>query len=93
MGHPSPDGRIRREYGSVKAALKYCVEMRMNKGQAAEFLGIDRATLRERAARFSIEFPCGYATRDMTLTREINRERMAQGNKNGTRGGRRRWQK
>lgn len=88
----NPDLRIKQEYGSVKAALKYCVGMNMNKSQAAEFLGIDRSTLRERASRFKVQFPCGYATRDTTLASEINRERMIAGNKAGTMGGRRRWQ-
>lgn len=89
----NPDMRIKQEYGSVKAALEYCVGMNMNKCQAAEFLGIDRSTLRERASRFKVQFPCGYATRDTTLAAEINRERMIAGNKAGTMGGRRRWAK
>jgi hypothetical protein len=89
MGSVAPDFRLREEYGSTKKALEYCVKMNMNKTQAAEFLGIDRKVLRERADRFCVEFPCGYKTRDMTLTKEINRERMIRCNHNGTMGKRR----
>ena len=46
MSHPNPDIRLKREFGGVKAALSYCVEMNMNKTQAAEFLGISERTVR-----------------------------------------------
>lgn len=91
MNYPNPDIRLKENFGSVKAALLYCVNMHMNQTQAAEFLEIDRKTLRERATRFKIKFPCGYKTMDRTLIREVNRERMIAGNRDGTMGGRRRW--
>lgn len=90
MGSVAPDFRLRKEYGSVKAALLYCVDMNMNKTQAAKFLEIDRRVLRERAKRYEVEFPCGYATRDMTLVKEVNRERVTAANYAGTMGRRRR---
>ena len=90
MGSVAPDFRLRKEYGSVKAALLYCVEMNMNKKQSADFLNIDIRVLRNRAARHRIDFPCGYATRDMTLTNEVNRERVIAANRAGTMGRRRR---
>jgi hypothetical protein len=89
MGSVAPDFRLRQEYGSVKAALLYCVDMNMNKTQAAKFLGIDRRVLRERANRLRVDFPCGYATRDLTLPNEINRKRLIEANHNGTMGKRR----
>ena len=85
------DDRLKSEYGGVKIALEYCVAMNMNKSQAALFLGIDRSTLRERAKRFNVTFPCGYKTRDMSLANEINGQRMTAGNRNGSTGARRRW--
>lgn len=90
MGSVSPDFRLRKEYGSVKKALLYCVEMSMNKTQAAKFLDIDRKVLRERANRYEVEFPCGYATRDTALMKEVNRERITAANYAGTMGRRRR---
>lgn len=89
----NPDTRLKSEYGSIKKALQYCVDLQMNKTQSAEFLGIDRKTLRNRAERFSVTFPCGYATQDRTLSNEINSQRMTLGNQSGTMGGRRRWGK
>lgn len=93
MGYPDPDIRLKKEYGGVRAALEYCVSLNLNKTQAANLLGIDRATLRERARRYNVAFPDGYATRDTTLAREISRERIIAGNQNGNMGGRRRWKK
>ena len=91
MSHPNPDPRLKKEYGGVKKALEYCAAMNMNKTQAAAFLRIGRNTLRERAARLKVSFPCGYRTRDMTLAKEINGARFAKGNREGITGGKRRW--
>jgi hypothetical protein len=80
MGHPSPDQTFKKQYGGVKSALLYCVEMNMNKSQAAAFLGIARKTLRERASLFNVKFPDGYATRDDRLMREVNSKRTRERN-------------
>ena len=89
----NPDLRLKKHYGTVKGALEYCVGMNMNKTQAAAFLEIDRGTLRERAKRFKVDFPDGYATRDLTLASEINGKRFTDGNRTGLTGGKRRWNK
>lgn len=87
----NPDIRLKQEYGGVKAALEYCVSLGLNKLQSAKQLEIDRETLRERAKRFNIEFPNGYATRDRTLTREIRSKFMSEANRDGRMGGKVRW--
>ena len=80
----NPDARLKKEYGGVKAALIYCVDMGLNKAQSAQQLNIDISTLRNRADRFKISFPDPYLTRDMTLTKEVNRENAIRRNKNRT---------
>lgn len=81
-----PDDRLKVEYRSVKKALEYCVLLNMNKKQSAEFLGIDRATLKARAKRFNITFPDGYATRNTDLLKEVQRERVTKANRLGLMG-------
>lgn len=93
MSHPNPDIRLKREYGSVKDALIYCVSLGLNKAQSARQLSIAVKTLRDRANRLKVTFPDGYATMDRTLISEVNREYMRNGNRNGTMGGRQRWGK
>lgn len=89
----TPDQRMKADYGGIKKALDYCVELGMNKFQSARHLEIDIKTLRNRAGRFDVTFPCGYATRDTTLMIEVNRTRLIAANKAGTMGGRVRWNK
>lgn len=91
MSYPNPDPRLKAEYGGVKAALLYCVELGLNKRQTAKQLEIDRSTLKERAKRFNIEFPNGYKTRDNSLATEVRREWMAEANRTGKTGGKVRW--
>lgn len=86
----TPDQRLKESFGSVRSALEYCVDLNMNKSQSARFLGIDRSTLRERATRYHVIFPNGYATRDKTLLREVNSKRVAKMNKEGKMGRKRR---
>jgi hypothetical protein len=87
----SPDARLREEYGSVKSALLHYAGMNMNKAQTAAAMGIAVKTLRERASRFNVQFPDGYATRDTSLQSEVASDRMRRGNQTGTMGGRQRW--
>lgn len=88
-----PDIRLKKEYGSVKNALLHYASMNMNKSQTAAALGIAAKTLRERANRYNVQFPDGYATRDTSLLSELNSERMRRGNQAGTMGGRQRWKR
>lgn len=90
---PNPDIRLKQEYGGVKAALEYCVSLGLNKRQTAKQLEIDRSTLKERAKRYNIEFPDGYATRDNSLAFEVRSKQTSEFNRIGKMGGKVRWGK